>query len=522
MQLFESCRLCTIPSDERLRYVLGQVLGVQDFQQEQHYFLHKDRLHARALHGYGTISGLAVSIGGVQLAEIEVQVAPGLAQDTCGQLIAVAAKQCAALNPWLAADSGNGQSNGQRIRGEDGTGVVHVTLAYAECETGHQPVFGDPCRSDDEAIQPTRLKDDFRLSLDLTAPAQTEEDAIRAIGGFLGRITITGDPALPDDQRAALLERLRAGVANPGALAPDAAFALPREQARELLRETFLHWVLAVRPALQPAEDRRILLATLRFPLGEGNQVADPATIAIDETRRPYLLATRLLQEWLLSAGRGEKGDPGEPGRDGQDGRDGVDGAPGRDGVDGQSGRDGEDGQDGAPGRDGRDGRDGRGLDRIVINPNMMIGPRDAARVTRLSNDMPHPLWRLNADASRVSFNWGWSPTWPNEPRLRIYWTTREDMELRWQIRWRWTRAIRPGDGPDLPATSLNPEANEEAFEARSIGAQDGAFQLNVGPPVALRQDIERPDYLFVEIILAGGGSPVDLLLAEISLEEAQ
>ena len=44
---------------ERMNYVLGQVLGVKEFQQEQAYFLHKSRLQNRSLHGYGTVWGLA-------------------------------------------------------------------------------------------------------------------------------------------------------------------------------------------------------------------------------------------------------------------------------------------------------------------------------------------------------------------------------------------------------------------------------------------------------------------------------
>lgn len=46
---------------ERLNYFYGQLLGVQDFRDEQRYFLEKMRLHNRCLHGYGAVCGLEVT-----------------------------------------------------------------------------------------------------------------------------------------------------------------------------------------------------------------------------------------------------------------------------------------------------------------------------------------------------------------------------------------------------------------------------------------------------------------------------
>ena len=39
--------------DKRVKYSLGLVLGVDEFEQEQHYLLGRGRQHNRALHGYG-------------------------------------------------------------------------------------------------------------------------------------------------------------------------------------------------------------------------------------------------------------------------------------------------------------------------------------------------------------------------------------------------------------------------------------------------------------------------------------
>lgn len=50
----------TLPDLKRLNYFYGQMLGVADFQTEQHYFREKLKLHNRCLHGYGVVCGLGV------------------------------------------------------------------------------------------------------------------------------------------------------------------------------------------------------------------------------------------------------------------------------------------------------------------------------------------------------------------------------------------------------------------------------------------------------------------------------
>src|ERR1044071_39637 len=50
----------TLPDLKRINYFYGQMLGVADFQTEQHYFREKLKLHNRCLHGYGVVCGLKV------------------------------------------------------------------------------------------------------------------------------------------------------------------------------------------------------------------------------------------------------------------------------------------------------------------------------------------------------------------------------------------------------------------------------------------------------------------------------
>lgn len=51
-----------LPELKRNNYFHGQMLGVNDFRTEQHYFREKLKLHNRCLHGYGTVCGLMVSV----------------------------------------------------------------------------------------------------------------------------------------------------------------------------------------------------------------------------------------------------------------------------------------------------------------------------------------------------------------------------------------------------------------------------------------------------------------------------
>ena len=79
---------------ERLHYVTGQVLSVDEFQQEQDYFRAHAQRHNRFLHGWGIVAGLEVAIDGTQIV-----VAPGLAIDCAGNEVVVASPQTIPLPP---------------------------------------------------------------------------------------------------------------------------------------------------------------------------------------------------------------------------------------------------------------------------------------------------------------------------------------------------------------------------------------------------------------------------------------
>src|SRR5919204_5881593 len=73
--------------NERPRYFQGQVLGVDDLEQEQLYHGEKARRHTRELHGWGIVRGLEVEAGRPR--KPEVKISPGYAIDGRGEEIVV-------------------------------------------------------------------------------------------------------------------------------------------------------------------------------------------------------------------------------------------------------------------------------------------------------------------------------------------------------------------------------------------------------------------------------------------------
>jgi hypothetical protein len=69
---------------DRLRFFNGRVLTAGDFTLEQNYFRDKQKLHNQALHGFGIVSGL-----GVTVESGKVVISAGLALDCKGNELVV-------------------------------------------------------------------------------------------------------------------------------------------------------------------------------------------------------------------------------------------------------------------------------------------------------------------------------------------------------------------------------------------------------------------------------------------------
>ena len=329
-------------SRKHVNYTLGMVLGVDDFTQEFAYVAGRDQLLARELLGYGTACGLQVTIEPVdnateRLNSPSVMVAPGIAVTPRGQIVSVPVAQCAQVLDWLAAHQDGLRAH---VGTEAGTARLSLVLCYRECATDMVPIPGEPCRSEDEAMAASRIKDDFRLDLRWSPPDQREEAALRDFVDWLSQIEISAasdlasvDPGaftpladFEDAIRAAATWLGSPPVSPPADVIaesppsspptdfmvglPPSELRIPADEACTYLRSAFRIWTTELRPrwlglgatcAGNPPDEECVLLAEINVPIQAGLLNGE---VLIDETRRPYLLHLRMLQEWLLCGQR--------------------------------------------------------------------------------------------------------------------------------------------------------------------------------------------------------------------------
>lgn len=311
---------------KHVNYTAGMILGVDDFTQEFAYLSGRDRWMARDALGYGTVSGLSVRIEEDAEKGLRVAVTPGVAISPRGQLICVPSVQCAYLNQWLEAKREdlfewlNGEGSPPVISPPVGDTdlTLYVVLCYRDCLTDNVPIPGEPCRSGDELMADSRIKDDFSLELRFEPPKQLEEDAVRRYCEFLKQITITDDvsPSTPIDD---FLQAIRDEFlpSSPPVGSPPISLEIHPEDVAEYIRLAFRLWVTELRNVLSEREtgcavemtggkklEDCVLLAELKIPLefvSPGWKVSDTEEVEVDEENRPFLLHLRMLQEWMLN-----------------------------------------------------------------------------------------------------------------------------------------------------------------------------------------------------------------------------
>jgi hypothetical protein len=340
-----------------VNFAKGMVLGVDDFRQEFAYLSGRDQWLARDAVGYGTLSGLRVFVEDGGADGPRLLVAAGSALVPSGKLVCVGADQCALLNKWLAKpahaaivtqllDPSSPPGSPPLSPPGSGSGEIalHLTLCWDECTAFPVPVPGEPCRTEADLMADSRVVDDFRLELRRDAPPQVEEDALRDFVQWLRASIVPGAPASPPAQPSAAVEQAWLDAMRPAAqpwfdaaamsppLSPPASFetlgdylftlsppsiTVPQNQIGAFQRVALRFWVTELRPLwmarrcqLPLARDTDcVLLARLAFevefvggsPTGAWVVSGSPATVQLDERRRPFVAALRLQQEWLTS-----------------------------------------------------------------------------------------------------------------------------------------------------------------------------------------------------------------------------
>jgi hypothetical protein len=316
---------------KHVNFNVGMVLGVDDFTQEFAYLSGRDQWLARDLIGYGTVRGLNVAVEVDAIKGPRVVVEAGVALSPRGQLICVPAAQCAFLKNWVADHAEEITPNVSSP--PDSDLQLYVVLCYRNCPTDDVPIAGEPCRSEDKLMAPSRLSDDFVLELRLKRPNQREEDAVRDFVAWLKLIHISETvPSTPLDQflqaiRDAASEWLTSPLSSPLTSppgdfmfgSPPASLVINAADTSEYFRAAFRIWVTELRPRWiarwhgcaashiendAAADEDCVLLAQLDvplLPLSPGTWDIPNEDIPVKQDERPYLVHLRLLQEWVLS-----------------------------------------------------------------------------------------------------------------------------------------------------------------------------------------------------------------------------
>jgi hypothetical protein len=333
---------------KHVNFTMGMVLGVDDFTQEFAYLSGRDQWLARDLVGYGTVSGLRVRVDDVSNPRVVVEA--GTALTPGGRLVRVKPAQCAQLPDWVRQNQAAVRESLNLVSSPvsplDGTLPLYVVLCYRDCPVDMVPIPGEPCRTEEDSIAPSRLKDDFRLELRTTAPYQIEEAALRDFVKWVHRsIEVTNTPGsyLGLEQ---FLDQIRNAVLIPGS-PPDAPPASPPHLPPDFMKDApavFLRvhpsdacaylsavvrlWATELRPLWRPAtlgeppccggqeetdptDEDCVLLARLDVPIVEDALTKEllidgGAQVVVDQEARPILAHQRFLQEWMLCGARPE------------------------------------------------------------------------------------------------------------------------------------------------------------------------------------------------------------------------
>ena len=266
---------------DRLHYATGELLGADDFRDEQTY--HRRQLARALLHLYGSgiIAGLRVfvrhrpgSAGTPDDVELEVQ--PGLALDHAGRLIEVPRDACLRLRRWFGFIAGRTPSSTELDAGDlraawraDGAvaagGVVaaDVFLSFHECPRGYTPAFASGPFDALDASQPSRVRDGYELSLVLRTEA--DPDLPVASDPWAGITGATIAERLASAEQAALtLWRRSAEPAPENVAGVDptalllARLRIPAEQNPDVAAAPIPDWSAAVWPNEDAHVDNRV------------------------------------------------------------------------------------------------------------------------------------------------------------------------------------------------------------------------------------------------------------------------
>lgn len=174
----QPCVECEVTQLARNHYFTGKLLVLRDFNDEQRYFMGKDRRHNQRLHGWGAVCGLKVKQHPTEACRNQyVVIEPGTAIDCCGREILVTHEEYFDFRArfreyWK-------QTFGEQSEPDDKARTLQICVRYAECPTEDVPALFDECSCDDTACQPNRIRESHTFDL-MIKPDKPAEDPIGA------------------------------------------------------------------------------------------------------------------------------------------------------------------------------------------------------------------------------------------------------------------------------------------------------------------------------------------------------
>jgi hypothetical protein len=314
---------------KHVNFNLGMVLGVDDFTQEFAYLSGRDQWMARDLIGYGTARGLRVTTEVDSVKGPRVIVDPGVAVSPGGQMICVPTAQCAYLRDWIADHED--ETSGALGSPFASSVTMYVVLCYRDCQVDNVPIAGEPCRTEDQLMAPSRIKDDFCLQLRFQKPNQREEDAIRDFVAWLRQIPVRAFGT--SSSMTTFLNAIRDSASAWSTSPPDSPITSPPADFMFGSPPFFLHiqsmdlckymaaafrlWVTELRPRWaarwngcaathlpgdNAADEDCVLLAELSVPVAAKSPAGwdvPNLSATVNDGLRPYVLHLRMLQDWV-------------------------------------------------------------------------------------------------------------------------------------------------------------------------------------------------------------------------------
>jgi hypothetical protein len=166
------CLDCGTGPFARNHYFTGKLLVERDFTDEQRYFIDKNRLHNRQLHGCGIVCGLRVTQHEAPECQARyVRVEPGTAIDCCGRTIVVPEAVYVDLTQFevfraLADDDDDDDDD------RPASHRIQICLRYRECPTEEIPVLYDECGCDETQCAPNRILESYEVDLVVNPPEE--------------------------------------------------------------------------------------------------------------------------------------------------------------------------------------------------------------------------------------------------------------------------------------------------------------------------------------------------------------